>query len=1155
MTRKPGDELQAQWISRSKWIDPLILHEVLESYDTFAGPDLCQALLVKNLLSVDQVQQVRYAVQTLGQQQNDQNSMGHSERLRNTLSDSEASQLVGQFLVGGEYEITGVISRGETGVVLEAKQRTWNKTVAIKLMLAHRLTDTRLRRFQREVDLLSSLNHPNIVRVSGCGVEQNLPYFVMDYVSGKTFEQLVAEHLREHSAPPDYDEMARILGSVANALSYCHSQGVIHRDVKASNIVIQGTFEHAVLVDFGVARESANEVGAVSLGASSTGEMTHSLNTMSPEQLDPSEFGILSPAVDVWAFGATLYYGLTGRHPYDAVVATDLLVQINHDKVTRPQELNSNIPRWLNDLCLDCLTIDPLRRPTMQDIADALADDDYEGQAEASLWGGAAEASSIAKEALWPVLALSLVCIIVVLLLQQSNTSIKAAGPDIKADLRANSQQRKLLAALDSGNIKMQLDGLDLVEGWRDANQKQSDLINASLLTLLKRSEGPVFIETMKAIENRRMEGSEIISQLIARLKDKNPEVVSYAIKSLKESRRSAYKPLHKALRGGDEDIAVGALAVLESLARESVSVLDGYDSLLTKYIQSKSSDCRQSAARLTALKQRMDAEAYATRAKQRYKSNQFLAATSDFQLATLLKPKIFDWHVGLAQALMASDKFERAIASLDRAKSIDADDLHIHCLSGSAHFQLERYVRSAKNYSAVIKIDPKHVHAYVDRADCYTGLTKFKEAINDINTVINLVRADAELYAKRASLYLRLNLYEQAEQDYTSAIGLESESPSLYRARAALRYKRKNYRGVAADCAEFNKRQNMTLDLLAMWADSCVQINDIQSAESLYTSIIRMNPLDNHALEVRANLRIRLGSWQDAIDDYTTLMRKGRSSVEIILSRASAFQYLNKLDQAIADCEAARKIDPENKYVYKLYVSVLAGKKNYSEALKMARKSVACDPEDARSHYVLAFIYKQLNKQTLRLEALNNALAIKPNDVQALYQRADLLSKLEKYERSYKDLSKALLESPKNIGCLVLRISVSVILKQHQRALKDAKLLISLSPDNPDTFSVRALVGNSMNDHKATLKNCVRMLQKHPNHVGLMTEIVVSCLGLAEASESPTDKNKYMDQAMIMFEALLKAGQPTWSRFEDSPRFASLRKDSRYKILKQKYQ
>lgn len=211
------------------------------------------------------------------------------------------TELVGQDL--GQYHVVEQIGKGGMATVFRATQASMKRDVAIKVLprtLTHE--DTFLERFYREVEIIASLQHPHILPVYDFGEFDGLPYIVMAYMSGGTLGDLITDGAMEPSL------VRRITREMADALDYAHRKGIIHRDFKPGNVLLdeQG---NTYLSDFGLAKVSASTMKIT--GAGVLGTPTY----MSPEQSEP---GDLTPAADVYALGVTVFQMLTGNVPYDA---------------------------------------------------------------------------------------------------------------------------------------------------------------------------------------------------------------------------------------------------------------------------------------------------------------------------------------------------------------------------------------------------------------------------------------------------------------------------------------------------------------------------------------------------------------------------------------------------------------------------------------------------------------------------------------------------------------------------------------------------------------------------------------------------------------------------------------------------------------------
>ncbi len=216
-----------------------------------------------------------------------------------------------QAAVAGRYSIDRELGRGGMGVVYLAKEVDLDRPVAIKLLPPDMAADAGLRaRFLQEARTAAKLSHPNIIPIHVVEEVGAFVFFAMAYVDGET----LAERVRRRG-PLAPSEAARVLREVAWALAHAHAHGVVHRDVKPDNILLEGASGRALVADFGIA-------AAASGGGPD--EIRGTPEFMSPEQA-------LGKAVDarsdLYAFGATAYYALSGTLPFEGKSATEVLAK------------------------------------------------------------------------------------------------------------------------------------------------------------------------------------------------------------------------------------------------------------------------------------------------------------------------------------------------------------------------------------------------------------------------------------------------------------------------------------------------------------------------------------------------------------------------------------------------------------------------------------------------------------------------------------------------------------------------------------------------------------------------------------------------------------------------------------------------------------
>ena len=205
-------------------------------------------------------------------------------------------------MIAGRYRLEREIGRGGSGVVHLAVDEVLGRQVAVKRVgLIPGGDSAELERAEREARLAAALNHPNVVSVFDLVDEQDVRWLVMEYVDGETLSERVRT-----SGPLEATEAATLLAQTADALVEAHLQGIVHRDVKPSNIMLAGGA--AKLNDFGIAR-SADDASLTQ-----TGLVTGSPAYLAPEVASGSS---ATPASDVWSLGATLYHAVTGEPPYE----------------------------------------------------------------------------------------------------------------------------------------------------------------------------------------------------------------------------------------------------------------------------------------------------------------------------------------------------------------------------------------------------------------------------------------------------------------------------------------------------------------------------------------------------------------------------------------------------------------------------------------------------------------------------------------------------------------------------------------------------------------------------------------------------------------------------------------------------------------------
>ncbi len=261
----------------------------------------------------------------------------------------------------GDYEVEEEIGRGGMGVIYRARQTSLDRRVAIKMILSGNLADTtEVKRFRTEAEAAANLKHPNIVAIHEVGVHEGQHYYSMDLVEGGNLEERIRQ---EPLAPGD---AAKCLKAVAEAVAYANENGILHRDLKPQNILLDGVGKPHI-TDFGLAKklESGTQLTL-------SGSVMGSPGFMAPEQAEGDRDKI-DVRTDVYGLGSLLYAMLTGRAPIQGDNVADTIRRVTEEEPVPPRRLNPKVAQDLETVCLKCLAKNPAERyATAAEVAEDL---------------------------------------------------------------------------------------------------------------------------------------------------------------------------------------------------------------------------------------------------------------------------------------------------------------------------------------------------------------------------------------------------------------------------------------------------------------------------------------------------------------------------------------------------------------------------------------------------------------------------------------------------------------------------------------------------------------------------------------------------------------------------------------------------------------
>lgn len=279
------------------------------------------------------------------------------------------TMLPGEIDLAPHYQTVRVLGRGSMGVVYLARQRDTGAWVALKIIDPETATSrTAIDRFLREMAVIGTLKHPNIVECLEQGMDDGHLWFAMEFVSGMSLEALAQSHRGNYPV----EQACRIMCQVLKGLEYAHEKGFVHRDIKPENILIGRTPENRLIAkisDFGLAK-NYQSMGVS--GLTFSGEMRGTIPFMPPEQM--IDFKTVKPSADLYACAATLYYLVAGTYVFDSQDDSDDMIQLLLDhRIVPLADRRGDVPQALSDLVSKCLAKNPEDRlPTAAAMRNAL---------------------------------------------------------------------------------------------------------------------------------------------------------------------------------------------------------------------------------------------------------------------------------------------------------------------------------------------------------------------------------------------------------------------------------------------------------------------------------------------------------------------------------------------------------------------------------------------------------------------------------------------------------------------------------------------------------------------------------------------------------------------------------------------------------------
>jgi serine/threonine protein kinase len=258
------------------------------------------------------------------------------------LGATGAQRMIGQTVLG-QYELCDVLGQGGMSVVFKAKHKLTDQEVALKILPPELAAHSQVKsRFLEEAKALAALDHPNIVHLYNFGQENGSFVLAMQYVQGKTWERMILESKRL-----DWKHTCRIAIDVLKALEYAHGRGVVHRDMKPSNVLVRSHDGMATVMDFGIAKMTT------STRLTATGQTMGTVRYMSPEQVRGQDVDLRT---DIYSLGATIYESLVGDTPFDGNTHFEIMTKHLSEPPKTPSSLGIDVPYAVEEALMKSLS-------------------------------------------------------------------------------------------------------------------------------------------------------------------------------------------------------------------------------------------------------------------------------------------------------------------------------------------------------------------------------------------------------------------------------------------------------------------------------------------------------------------------------------------------------------------------------------------------------------------------------------------------------------------------------------------------------------------------------------------------------------------------------------------------------------------------------
>lgn len=764
------------------------------------------------------------------------------------------------------YEDLVALTAGGQGVVYEAVQTSTKRKVALKLLLEPFPTDEQLSRFEHEIECVARLRHPNIVTVYECRrTEDGKPFYAMEFVDGRPLNQYLAVE------KPPLDARLQIFMKIADAVAHAHEHGVVHRDLKPGNILIDPEGEPRVL-DFGLARRTVPERTAASSRITQPGAFLGTLAYAAPEQFsgDPERVNELT---DVWALGALLYEMLTDEQPFKTTGSPATIEKkIQEESPPKPSSLRRGLNADLDTIVFRALAKEPQRRyasaaALVADVRRFMAGEPIEARRDSVTYVLRKRArrhrAAILVGITFCALALATVYFwrrsVIATFTADRQTAMYLLN---EARLEAGSSPESAMKMLDQA-IRL------------DPSLIEAQLQRALILWRIPDIDGAI-------------EAAEQV--LKAYPHDPKASAAHILLARFYERPDPQRAQSHRAAAAG------------------RVEKGSYYDALLEE-------DDKRAIAALTAILSEKgfgDVDALIERIVRFQNIHDYDAMLEDALQLIKQRPKWASAWNAVGTAYDRLGNYPEALRNFDRAVRLEPGMARSYLHRARVYGILGRHREAVTDCDEAIELDPKEGLAYALRAWERNELGESKPALADCEQAIKLSPWNPLPYCVRGIIAWNDNDKETALQDLHLSIKKDPKFYGAYLTRAGIEYECREYAKAVQDATSVielpstSDASELAARAYDLRARAYENLQQFDLALDDLSRVIEANPRSYHAYYNRGRCRRLSGDYETALADHDAAVRLSRGLADAYYGRALVRRFLGDDDGALEDLEEA---------------------------------------------------------------------------------------------------------------------------------------------------------------------------------------------------------------------------------------------------------